>query len=87
MVTLPSNVMLPNIQLTKDGLNRATDAVSSSYSDDHTTTTRVGILNNEEKAFGGKLLNNNNLFNKGGNSTIEDYSYNTQNKEHQEVGL
>ena len=87
MVTLPSNVMLPNIRLTKDGLNRVTDAISSSYSDDHTTTTRVGILNNEEKAFGGKLLNNNNLFNKGGNSTIEDYSYNTQNKEHQEVGL
>lgn len=50
-------------------------------------TTGVGILNNDEKAFGGKLLNNNNLFNKGGNYTTEDHSYNTQNKEHQEVGL
>ena len=50
-------------------------------------TTEVGILNNEGKAFGGKLLNNNNLFNNGGNSTTEDRSYNTQNKEHQEVGL
>lgn len=50
-------------------------------------TTGVGILNNEGKAFGGKLLNNNNLFNNGGNSTTEDHSYNTQNKEHQEVGL
>lgn len=50
-------------------------------------TTEVEILNNEGKAFGGKLLNNNNLFNNGGNSTTEDHSYNTQNKEHQEVGL
>lgn len=50
-------------------------------------TTGVGILNNDEKAFGGKLLNNNNLFNNGGNSITEDHSYNTQNKEHQEVGL
>lgn len=87
MVTLPSNVMLPKIRLTKDGLNRVTDAVSSSYSDDHTTTTRVGILNNEEKAFGGKLLNNNNLFNNGGNSIIEYHPFNTQNKEYQEIGL
>lgn len=50
-------------------------------------TTEVEISNNEGKAFGGKLLNNNNLFNNGGNSTTEDHSYNTQNKEHQEVGL
>ena len=50
-------------------------------------TTGVGILNNDEKAFGGKLLSNNNLFNNGGNSTIEYHSFNTQNKEHQEVGL
>ena len=50
-------------------------------------TTEVEILNNEGKAFGGKLLNNNNLFNNGGNSTTEDHSYNTQNKEYQEVGL
>lgn len=87
MVTLPSNVILPEIRLTKDGLNRVADAVSSSYSDDHTTDTRVEILNNDEKAFGGKLLNNNNLFNNGGNSTIEYHPFNTQNKEHQEVGL
>ena len=87
MITLPSNVILPEIRLTKDGLNKVIDAISSSYSDYHTTTTRVGILNNEGKAFGGKLLNNNNLFNNGGNSTTEDHSYNTQNKEHQEVGL
>ncbi|MCI7207815.1 MAG: hypothetical protein MSA15_17690 [Clostridium sp.] len=87
MVTLPSNVILPEIRLTKDGLNRVADAVSSSYSDDHTTDTRVGILNNDEKAFGGKLLNNNNLFNNGGNSIIEYHPFNTQNKEHQEVGL
>lgn len=87
MITLPSNVILPEILLTKDGLNKVIDAVSSSYSDDHTTTTRVGILNNEGKAFGGKLLNNNNLFNNGGNSITEDHSYNTKNKEHQEVGL
>lgn len=87
MVTLPSSVVLPEIRLTKDGLNKVADAISSSYSDDHTTTPRVGILNNDEKAFGGKLLNNNNLFNNGGNSTIEYHPFNTQNKEHQEVGL
>ena len=50
-------------------------------------TTGVGILNNDEKAFGGKLLSNNNLFNNGGNSIIEYHPFNTQNKEHQEVGL
>ena len=50
-------------------------------------TTGVGILNNDGKAFGGKLLSNNNLFNNGGNSIIEYHPFNTQNKEHQEVGL
>lgn len=87
MVTLPINVGLQEGRLLKEGLNKATDAISQSYSDDHTTATKVGILNNEEKAFGGKLLNNNNLFNNGGNSIIEYHPFNTQNKEHQEVGL
>lgn len=86
--TLDNNVGLQDARLLKDRLNRFVDALPQSPSDDYTTVTEEGILNNEEKAFGGKLLNNNNnLFNNGGNSIIENHPFNTQNKEHQEVGL